>query len=152
LQIGDRDVAEGGERRVEGLDEGQKERRLGGIRGGVVERRGGGEPGDRLPEIFPARHESLGVAHHELQVIVVEADEPEREGDAEHRPHETIGELRPEQRADERGDEDQRAAHGRRARLEEVGGRAVVAHHLSDLTAHQVPDQRRTDEEREAER
>src|SRR2546429_9934766 len=96
------DEAEGRERRVKGLEERQKQRGLRRLGGGVVERRGGGEPGHRLPEILPARHQALGVAHHELQGIVVEADEAEGEGDAEHRPYQANGRLGPQQRADER--------------------------------------------------
>ena len=46
-------------------------------------------------------------------------------------------------------DEDQRAAHGRRAGLGQMRVRPVVAHHLADLVARQARDHRRSDEERQ---
>ena len=41
------------------------------------------------------------------------------------------------------GDDDQRAAHGRRAGLGQMRARPVVAHHLADLVARQARDHRR---------
>ena len=151
-EVGERDEAEGRQRQLEVLHERQKQRGLGRLGGGVIEGRRGRQSGHRLPDVLPARREPAGVAHHELQVIVVEADQPEGEGDAEHHPHQAACQLRPQQRAHERGDQDQRAAHGRRAGLEQVGRRAVVAHHLTDLVARQARDHRGTDEQRQPER
>jgi hypothetical protein len=121
------------ERQREVLEERQIQRGLGRRLRRVEQEDRRGQPEQRLPGILVARDQALRILLRELEVVVPEADESERERDAEHHPHETVREIGPQQRAREDRDEDQHAAHRRRAGLGEMRLRAVVAHHLADL-------------------
>jgi hypothetical protein len=110
------------------------------------------ETADGLPEIFFAGAEPLRVLAHQLAVIVHPADRAEDDRREYRDPDKAVAEIGPQQRRDQHRDQDQRAAHGRRASLGEMGLRAVVTHHLSDLVLRQLADQRRADGEADRER
>ena len=142
----------GAERLGKRLEEGQKQGGLRRRRRRIVERARGGKAAHRLPEVLPARRKPARVADDELQIIIVETDEPKGEGHGEHRPHEAVRKVRPQQSADQGRHQDERAAHRGRARLRQVRLWPVVAHHLSDLIARQARDHAGTDEERDHKR
>ena len=110
----------------------------------------GAESEHRLPEILPARGQAARIADHQLQVVVAETDHAEADRHAERDPDEAIAQIRPQQRADHDRDDDQRAAHGRRAGLRQMRSRPFIAHHLADLVARQPRDHRRADQQRHA--
>ena len=77
-------------------------------------------------------------------IVVQEAQQPERDRHQEHDPDIAIGQIRPQQRRADPGDQDQQPAHGGRARLfHDVALRAVGADGLALALLHLQPaDQR----------
>ena len=73
-----------------------------------------------MPEIFVARDQPLAVADHQLEIVVPEADEAKGERGSEHDPYEAVAQIRPEQRAEHDGDENQHTTHGGRALLRQM--------------------------------
>jgi hypothetical protein len=142
-EIGQRDETDDAERIGNGLEEGDDQLRLGAGLGRVGEEQRGAEAEHRLPEIFPAGRQALRVAVNHLLPVVVPADDAEAERDDEHGPHILVAEIAPEQRGETDGNEDQDAAHGRRAGFDEMGLRAVVAYRLADLLGGQPADDAR---------
>jgi hypothetical protein len=96
------------------------------------------EPDDRqgadhdLGQQLEPAGQAVGAAPGELQHVVGKADRAEADRDVEDRPHEAVGQIRPQQGRHAERQEDEEAAHGRRARLgQHVGFRPVVADRLS---------------------
>ncbi len=88
----------------------------------------------------------------DLAVVVDPADRAEADRHQQGHPDEAVREVAPQQRRHGDRDQDQRAAHRRRAGLDEVRLRPVVAHRLADLHPRQPGDHLRPDEERDQER
>eukprot|EP01022_Parablepharisma_sp_SALTPOND_P026954 TRINITY_DN652_c1_g3_i1.p2 TRINITY_DN652_c1_g3~~TRINITY_DN652_c1_g3_i1.p2 ORF type:complete len:1102 (+),score=458.93 TRINITY_DN652_c1_g3_i1:51019-54324(+) len=107
-------------------------------REGQVER--GHQADQRLPEILLARAHALRVAIDHLAVVIDPADGAEAERDDQHDPDETVGQVGPQQRGNANADQDQHAAHGRGAGLDQVGLGTVGAHRLADLHAGEHAD------------
>jgi hypothetical protein len=101
------------------------------------------------PEELPATGQAVRVTIDDLLPVVVPADDAVAQGDDQNGPHVFVGQVAPEQRRDADGDQDQHAAHGRRAGLDEVGLRAVVAHRLADLLGSQPADDGRAGGQRQ---
>ena len=74
------------------------------------------------------------------------------EGDEQGHPHVVVPEVAPQQDRDPDRDQDQRAPHGRRARLGEVRFGAVVAHGLADLLRRQPADDAGAGDQRDRQR
>jgi hypothetical protein len=112
----------------------------------------GAKADDRLPEELGPGGKPLRVAVHDLAVVVHPADGAEGDGDQEHHPKQSVGEVAPQERGDADGDEDERPAHRGRACLGEVRARSVVAHRLPDLVRGELADEVRAENERHGER
>ena len=113
------------------------------------------QPEHRLPDELRLRRQSLGVAVHDLAVVVDPADGAEAERHQQHYPDEAVAQVAPQQRGDGDRQQDQRPAHSGRARLGQVRLGAVVAHRLADfvggeLADHVGPEDQRDRERREA--
>ncbi len=92
------------------------------------------------PDHLPASRQAERAAPVHLEVVVREADQPAADGRAEHR--QTRGRVRGEdEERDHGGDEDEQAAHRRRARLDHVPGRPFGADLLADRPAAQPLDE-----------
>ena len=94
------------------------------------QRRGGGDGEfDQQPD--PAG-EAVGLAAGHLEIVVVEADGAEAQRHRQHGPDIEIGQVGPQQGADENPGQDHEAAHGRGALLlDDVALRAVGADRLT---------------------
>ena len=101
----------------------------------------------------PAGEAAVGLLRH-LQIVVVEADQPERERHAEHDPHIGVLRVRPQHGRNRDTRQDHQPAHRRRAALRhEMRRRPVLADRLTlALAQAQVIDDPRTEQEHEHER
>ena len=99
-----------------------------------------------------ARRQALRIAVDDLAVVVDPADRAEAQRHQQHDPDEAVVEVAPQQRRDRDRHQDQRAAHRRRAGLDEMRLRTVVAHRLADLHPRQPRDHARPDDERDDQR
>ena len=142
-EVGEDDETDHAERIGNRLEEGNDQFHLRRHAGRHAEIDGDDEADHRLPEVLPAAGQPLRVAVDDLLPVVVPADGAEAHGHDQHDPDVAVGEVAPEQRGDADGDQDQRAAHGRRAALREVRLRAVLAHGLTDLFGGQPADDAR---------
>ena len=88
-------------------------------------------------------------AADDLQIVVNEANQAERERRDHRNPGERIGQIGPQQCRDNRCGEDQQPAHRWRAGFGPMRGRAFLADHLSDLKLAELPDHDRTKREAE---
>ena len=120
--------------------------------GGVVQEQAGGQAEDRLQQVLPARLHAVRVALDDLDPVVVPADRAERDHHRQHQPHVAVAQVAPQQHRGEHGEQDQRAAHGRRAGLGEVRLRAVLADRLAALERGQPADHRRAPPQRQRQR
>ena len=117
------------------------------IKGGF-DRRGGArvkpdagkERDEREQRVFVLGAQPLRVFENQLAVIVNPADHAETEHDEQRNPGVFHPQIRPEEHGDADAQDDERAAHGRRACFFQVGLRAVVAHVLPHLQAAQKGD------------
>jgi hypothetical protein len=146
-EIGEDDEADDAQRIGHRLEEGHDQLGVRRQRRRVAEEDRRRRADQRLPEELRARRQPLRVAMHHLAPVVHPADRAEAEGHEQHDPDVAVGQVAPQQRGDADGDQDQRAAHGRRAGLGQVRLRAVVAHRLADLLLRQPADHRRAEEE-----
>ena len=146
-EIGQRDEADDAQRIGNALEEGHDQLGLRRRSRREGEKERGADADHRLPEILPARRQALRIAIDHLAPVVVPADGAEAQGDDQHHPDVAVGQVAPQQRRDADGDQDQRAAHGRRAGLDQMGLRPVVAHRLADLLLGQPADDARTGDE-----
>ncbi len=105
-----------------------------------------------LREELLARAEAEALLLDHLQVVVGEADRPEKESGADEDPDVLVGEVGPEEGGDEDPGEDQHPAHGRRPRLGLVGLRPLLADVLADLQAAQALDHPRPQHQHQEER
>ena len=128
---------------------GQQSQELRVVRRGHRERKvdRGDQADQRLPEELGARRQALRIPVHDLAPVVGPADGTEAHGHEQDDPDEAVGEIAPEQRGDHDRNQDQCAPHRRRAGLDEVGLRAVIAHRLADFHARQPRDHSRADHE-----
>ncbi len=100
-----------------------------------------------LQGVLPARRESFAVLVLELAPVIDETDRAEARGHEQHGPDIAVGQVGPQQGRDHERNQDQGAAHGRRAGLAQVRLRTQFADGLADLPLGHVPDEQRTDEE-----
>ena len=99
------------------------------------------QPDQRLPEILGTGRQTLRIAVDHLAVIIDPADRAKTERYQQHRPDEAVAQIRPQQRGKADADQNQRAAHCRRARLGQMGLRPVGTHRLADLHLRELADQ-----------
>ena len=94
------------------------------------------------------------VAPRQLQVVVGEAQRAVAQRDEQHRPDIAVAQIDPEQRGDRQREQDQHAAHRRRALLlDQMPFRAVAADRLAvALQRLQPADQRRAEDEADDQR
>src|SRR4051812_20840204 len=92
------------------------------------------------------------IAAHDLEVVVDEADPAERRGGHHGNPDVDIRQVRPQQRGDERGGQDQQPAHRRRSGLRAMTGRSLLTNHLTDLKLAQPPHHPRSEQQADGER
>jgi hypothetical protein len=124
----------------------------------IARQRGDPDAGDqadhRLHQQLDATRHALVVAPQQLQVVVDEAQRAVTEGDEQHRPDVTIVQIRPQQGGDAEREQDQHAAHGRRALLvDQVPLRPIRANRLPVALQRAQPAdharaQQETDEQR----
>ena len=109
----------------------------------------------RLAEELGPAAQAEAAAHEDLDEVVKEADEAEAGHQEQHEHarggHRVIGEQCPSDVADQRGDDDDDAAHGRRAALAQGrrGLRALEPHLLAELALAQHADRRPGAEQRD---
>jgi hypothetical protein len=146
-QIAEEDEADDAQRIGDGLEKGNDQLQLcrPGSRQPEIDRHQ--QTDRRLPEILPARRQAARVTLDHLLPIVVPTDAAETDGDDHHHPHIAIAEVAPQQRGNDDGDQDQRAAHGRRSRLDQVRLRTILTHRLADLLRGQPTDDARAGDE-----
>ena len=96
-----------------------------------------------LPEIFFARPHALRVLVHHLAPVVGPADGAKAQRDEQNNPDKAVAQIGPQQRGDGNAKQDQHAAHGRRATLDQMRGHAVTANRLSDLEFGQTANDKR---------
>ncbi|MNN08042.1 hypothetical protein D3C81_1208850 [compost metagenome] len=110
------------------------------------------QPDQRLPEELLAARHAARVAIHHLAVVIDPADGAVAHRHQQHHPDEAVAPVTPEQRGDADREQHQHPAHGRRARLHEVGLRADRAHGLADLQLGQATDHPRPEAEADHQR
>ncbi|MNU31822.1 hypothetical protein D3C71_203500 [compost metagenome] len=120
--------------------------------GGHIKEDRRAEAEHRLPEILPAARQATGVLLDDLAVIVDPTDGAEQQGHQQNSPDVAVAQVSPKQGADADRRQNQRAAHGRGARLGQVRLRAVVTHGLTDLTVLQGADHPRAIAQRQDQR
>ena len=106
----------------------------------------------RLPEELRPGGKSLGVAIDYLAVVIRPADHAEPHCRYQHYPYVPIAQIRPQKRGNGDRYQYQRAAHGRRARFDEMRLGTVVPYRLSDLVCGKLPYHRWPDDERNRQR
>ena len=81
---------------------------------------------------FDARRDALVAAPRQLQVVVGEAQRAVAQRDEQHRPDIAVAQIDPEQRGDRQREQDQHAAHRRRALLlDQMPFRPIAADRLA---------------------
>ena len=115
--------------------------------------RAGAADGDERKQFRPPAQPVARVPG-QLEIVVGEADGTESERDEEHRPHIGVGEIGPQERRDAGREQDQHAAHGRRALLgDQMARRAVRPDRLAlALVAPEAPDDGRAEDEADEQR
>src|SRR6185503_15025805 len=103
------------------------------------------------PEELRAHAQALRVPLDDFPVVVDETDDAEVQRAAEHEQHEAVFQVGPEQRAHCYREQNQRAAHRRRAGLREVAFGADLTNLLSDALHREALDQVRAERERQHE-
>ena len=88
--------------------------------------------GDLRAHFVAGQQAVVGVTR-DLQVVVREPDRAERGRRQDRDPDVHVGQVRPEQRGQQGGRQDEQTAHGRRTRLRAVRRRPLVPNHLTDL-------------------
>ncbi len=151
-EIGHDDEADRAERVRHILEKRHNEFGLGRQIGGKRDIAGGRNPDHRLPEELGARRQSLGITIDDFSVVVHPADRAETQGHPKHDPYQAVLQIRPQQGGEDYRDQNQRAAHGRRAGLGQMRLGAVIAHRLPDLVRGQPSDHARPDDESDDQR
>ena len=107
------------------------------------------QPGDQQPQQEPhAAGHPLGVLLGHLGIVIGKADQPEGQRHQKHDPDIDGIQPRPEHGRHHQRRQDQKAPHRRRARLDEMGLRPVIADRLAlALLAPQKVDQRSSEDE-----
>ena len=111
-----------------------------------------GEGRQKLVAQLGARGQAEVAAVHDLQIVVGKSDGAEGQRRDHGDPDEAVAQVGPQQRRDQHADNDQHAAHGRRAGFLLVGLRAVLADVLADLEFTQAANHRRADDEADEQR
>jgi hypothetical protein len=132
-EISQRDETDDPQRVGHRLEEGNDQLGLRPGLGRVSQKQRGAQTQHRLPEVFPAGRQTFRVAVDHFFPVVVPADDAKAQGNHQHGPHVLVAQITPQQGGDTDGDQDQDAAHGRRAGLHQVRLRTVGAHRLADL-------------------
>ncbi len=102
------------------------------------------QPDRRLPRVFFARAHAFRVSVHDLPIVVDPSDQPEAERDDQRDPDEAVRQIGPQQRRDTDRDQNQRAAHRRRAGLGQMRLRAILPHRLADFQCSEAADDPRS--------
>jgi len=89
----------------------------------------------------------LRVLVDHLAVVVGPAHGAEAQGHHQHRPHQAVRKVHPQEGGDADREQDQHAAHGRGAVFFQVRLRAIGTHRLADLHLHQLADDVRAGEQ-----
>ena len=119
---------------------------LGGEARALVEEESCDDGDHREADHLPATRQPERVAPPQLQVVVREADERAPEHDEQDR--EPLGRvLREREEREDGGRDDEEAAHGRRALLDDVGCRAFGADLLTEVARAQQLDELRPDDD-----
>ena len=134
------------------LEEGHDQRGLRGIGRRQAEHQCAGQRNHRGPKILPAAGQPFRVAVHHLAPVIHPAHGAKTERDQQRHPNIMVAQITPQQCGEADGDENQRAAHGRRTRLGEVRLGAIVAHRLTNFLRRQPPDYRRPENEGDRQR
>jgi hypothetical protein len=89
---------------------------------------------------------------YDFAVVVDPADRAKGDRHGQHDPHETVRKVTPQQRGDDDRNEDQRAAHRRRAGLRKMRLGTVGPNGLADFVRRELAYHRGADDERKYER
>ena len=114
--------------------------------------RGRGQGDDGLRGEFLLAAQTGRTLAAKFLVVVQKTDQPEAQRDAQHQPDVGIRQVGQQHGRQTQRKQDQGTAHGRRAGLALVFGRAVLADGLADLQRGQPADQPGPQHERDAER
>ena len=106
-----------------------------------------GERYHGLPQDFFRCRQSARMALNQLFVVVYPTNSAEQQSNDQHDPHETIIQVRPNQRAGSDSHQNERAAHGRRAGFLLVRLRPVITYRLSDLQHAEPANHHWTDQQ-----
>ena len=150
-QVGQQDVGRA-EVNDDVLEQRHDERGVGRAFGAVIKEQRHRQAANRLPEKLGPGADTARVLVDDFLVVVHPADGAEGGGGEQHRQHEAVGQVGPQQGGGGDGDEDHRPAHGRGTGLGEMRLRTVLTHRLSQLAHAQEPDHRRPDPETDHER
>ena len=135
-----------------------EERQLGGIRRHAVRQRkhqqidAQSNPERHLADQLPARDEPLRLAAYNLQIVVEKSDQSHPEGRHKRDDDVPAVEPRPQQRGHDGRQNDDQAAHRRRAALAVMTRRTLGPHDLTDLVLLQLPNDPRSNDEGEQQR
>ena len=151
-EVGHDDEAERAERIGDVLEERHDEFGLCRQVGVESDDKRGDDADQRLPRELGSCRQPLRIAPHHFAVVIDPAHGTEAERHHQHHPHGAVLEVSPQQRRHHNRDQDQCAAHGRRAGFGQMRLRAVVAHGLADLVRGQPAYHHRPDRERDEQR
>ena len=95
---------------------------------------------DGLPEIFLTRAHALRVLVDHFAPVVDPADGTKTQGHDEHNPDKAVGQVKPQDRRDGNGQQDQDTPHGGRAAFGQMRWHAVAADGLTNFERGQTPN------------
>ncbi len=107
---------------------------------------------NRLPKILPAGRQAPRVTFHDFAIVINPTDCAEQERHQQGDPDVAVTKIRPEQRTDANGHQDQCATHSRGASFAEMGLRTVISHRLTNLVLAQLADHHGADDQRNQQR
>ena len=106
----------------------------------------------KLREELAAARQAEASSFGQLDVVVREADRSQSGERPQRDPDEPVGQVHPEDRRQDDAEQDQKAAHRRRAGLRKMRLGSLGSNQLADLAAFQKTNHGRTQRQREEER